>query len=170
MQTLPEATEVPRRVVVPPPHPRESTLPRDCGQSSHLAVAQVMGLGITVSGRNSPDAGAPELEELLEVVSAKASSTLSPEVPGPSLWPSSRSHHPLPVLSLLQSPGSHRVGVMSQDKRGRPLSAGPHVGGAPGEEEQFLTITEGSWDTRSPLFTSTGWAVEGMAPGPRGYL
>lgn len=61
--------------MVPPPRPRESTLPRDCGQSSHLAVAQIMGLGMAVSGRNSPDAGAPELEELWEVVSAKVSST-----------------------------------------------------------------------------------------------
>lgn len=38
-----------------------------------------------------------------------------------------------------------------------------HVWVEPPEKEQFLTITEGSWDTRSPLFTSTGWAVEGMA-------
>lgn len=73
--------------MVPPLRPRESTLPRDCGQSSHLAVAQGMGLGITVSGRNSPDAGAPELE-LWEVVSAQANSTIS------------RSSWPLPVAQL----------------------------------------------------------------------
>lgn len=74
--------------MVPPPRPRESTLSRDCGQSSHLAVAQGMGLGITVSGRNSPDAGAPKLGELREVVSAQAKSTIS------------RSSWPLPVAQL----------------------------------------------------------------------
>lgn len=121
--------------MVPPPRPRESTLPMDCGQSSHLAVVQGMGLGISF-WKELPRCRGPRAGGAAGSSVCSGKQHNLPKFLAPPCGPTLNSHHPLPVLSLLQSPGTHRVGVMSQDKRGRPLNEGPHVGGAPGEEQQ----------------------------------